>query len=72
MGDASDIIDFSFEVRMKENAVVRNANIHGVWGKEERDGGMPIVANQVFYVLIRNSGNSSFEVSAALYLCKIR
>jgi hypothetical protein len=60
-------VAMTFNPRMTGSGViVRNARINGVWGAEERDGGMPIVTNRVFYVQMINAGNSSYEVSAKL------
>jgi hypothetical protein len=66
MTDDPNNVAMTFDARLSAGVIVRNSYINGAWGTEERDGGMPIVINQVFYVQIINAGNSSYEVSAQL------
>lgn len=47
--------------RFDEKAVVRNANIGGEWGQEEREGKMPLEKNKVFDIIIANE-SYSFQI----------
>ncbi|CAJ0945774.1 unnamed protein product, partial [Mesorhabditis belari] len=48
-------------IRFNEGAIVRNAMTNNVWGKEEREGAMPIEKNQVFDLTIINE-EFSFQI----------
>ncbi len=41
---------FHFNPRFYENSVVRNTQLGGCWGPEERDGGFPFVQGRQFEV----------------------
>lgn len=43
-------VAFHFNPRFNEQTVVRNSNINGVWGPEERGGGFPFVPGGRFEV----------------------
>lgn len=48
-------------IRYNEGAVVRNAMTSNVWGKEEREGKMPLDKKQVFDITIINE-EYSFQI----------
>lgn len=41
---------FHFNPRFNEQTTVRNSNLGGYWGPEEREGGFPFVQGQRFEV----------------------
>lgn len=41
---------FHFNPRFNEQTIVRNSNLGGYWGPEEREGGFPFVQGQRFEV----------------------
>lgn len=47
----SDIV-FHFNPRFNERTIVRNSNLGGCWGPEEREGGFPFVQGQRFELKI--------------------
>ncbi|XP_076830578.1 galectin-3 isoform X1 [Brachyhypopomus gauderio] len=47
----SDVV-FHFNPRFTEQTVVRNSNLGGYWGPEERDGGFPFVPGRQFELKI--------------------
>lgn len=53
IGANNDIL-FHFNVRFDESAVVRNAQIGGTWGNEEREGGFPFEKEKTFDLVIVN------------------
>nr|XP_020478519.1 galectin-5-like [Monopterus albus] len=55
-------IAFHFNPRFNEQTVVRNSNLGGCWGPEERDGGFPFVRGQRFELKIRVESHA-FKVS---------
>lgn len=46
---------FHFNPRFPEEQVVRNSNLGGYWGPEERDGGFPFVPGRQFEVRRRDT-----------------
>lgn len=42
---------FHFNPRFNEQTIVRNSNIDGRWGPEERGGGFPFVQGRRFEVV---------------------
>lgn len=48
-------------IRYNEQAIVRNAMVNNVWGKEEREGSFPLEKNQVFDLTIINE-EFSFQI----------
>ena len=51
MGPKSDIY-FHLSIRFHQNCIVRNTKQSGSWGREERDGGMPISKGYIFQMII--------------------
>ncbi|XP_060727513.1 galectin-3 [Tachysurus vachellii] len=47
----SDIV-FHFNPRFSEQTIVRNSNLSGYWGPEERDGGFPFIQGRQFELKI--------------------
>lgn len=47
----SDIV-FHFNPRFNEQTIVRNSNLGGCWGPEEREGGFPFVQGRRFELKI--------------------
>ncbi|XP_039642536.1 galectin-3-like isoform X1 [Perca fluviatilis] len=47
----SDVV-FHFNPRFSEETIVRNSNVDGSWGPEEREGGFPFVQGQRFELKI--------------------
>lgn len=45
----SDVV-FHFNPRFNENTIVRNSNLRGCWGPEEREGPFPFVQGRRFEV----------------------
>lgn len=45
---------FHFNPRFNEQTIVRNSNIDGCWGPEERGGGFPFVQGSRFEVVIKS------------------
>lgn len=43
---------FHFNPRFNEQTIVRNSNLRGCWGPEEREGGFPFVQGQRFELKI--------------------
>lgn len=43
---------FHFNPRFHEQTIVRNSNLRGCWGPEEREGGFPFVQGQRFELKI--------------------
>lgn len=41
---------FHFNPRFNEQTIVRNSNLGGYWGPEEREGGFPFVQGRRFEV----------------------
>ncbi|MFH4976130.1 hypothetical protein AB6A40_002839 [Gnathostoma spinigerum] len=48
--------DFAFQLSMRlgEGVIVRNAMENGQWGKEEREGGIPVRKGKIFDLMIAN------------------
>ena len=51
MGQENDIY-CHFSIRFHQNCIVRNTKQSGSWGREERDGGMPMSKGQAFHMII--------------------
>ncbi|GAA6079900.1 galectin-3, partial [Tachysurus ichikawai] len=47
----ADIV-FHFNPRFSEQTIVRNSNLSGYWGPEERDGGFPFIQGRQFELKI--------------------
>ncbi|KAI5108344.1 galectin-3 isoform X1 [Silurus meridionalis] len=47
----TDVV-FHFNPRFSEQTIVRNSNLSGYWGPEERDGGFPFIQGQQFELKI--------------------
>lgn len=52
---------FHFNPRFPEQTIVRNSNLGGCWGPEEREGGFPFVQGQRFEVKCYINGKKSAE-----------
>jgi len=49
--DSSDIL-FHFNPRFGQKEIIRNARFGGIWGSEEKHGGMPLMKNRRFQLQI--------------------
>lgn len=45
----ADVV-FHFNPRFSEQTIVRNSNLSGYWGPEEREGGFPFIQGRQFEV----------------------